>query len=247
MADVSIIVADTSRMTAIRDGVKLPGRCMHFNSGSLASAMESIRAYRPKIVAIDAVFAQTAPGVAFIERVDALDVIGCTIRLIIQHEGRWVTAPRDGMETAKQEAPVIVPPPKPTVVTPTPQAATEVAKAISAAAQQAVVSTRRAPRFAVRTKIDAVVDNAHASLIDISILGAQIVSVPALRPNQKIKIGLPDTDDILNVVASVAWSMFELSGEPRYRVGIEFSGAAQQALEEYRLRHCADTPIGPRG
>ena len=146
MADVSIIVADTSRMTAIRDGVKLPGRCMHFNSGSLASAMESIRAYRPKIVAID-----------------------------------------------------------------------------------------------------AVVDNAHASLIDISILGAQIVSVPALRPNQKIKIGLPDTDDILNVVASVAWSMFELSGEPRYRVGIEFSGAAQQALEEYRLRHCADTPIGPRG
>src|SRR5262249_50836164 len=50
MADVSIIVADSSRMAAIRDGVKLPGRCMHFNSGSLASAMESIRAYRPKIV-----------------------------------------------------------------------------------------------------------------------------------------------------------------------------------------------------
>jgi hypothetical protein len=76
------------------------------------------------------------------------------------------------------------------------------------------------------------------------------VSLPTLRPNQKIKVGLPDKDDdVLNLVAQVAWSMFEQSQnrpEPYYRVGIEFTDAAQQALDAYRRRHCTDQPIPVR-
>jgi len=53
-SDTSIVVADPANLTAIRDGASLPGRVMLFASTSLGSAMESIRAYRPKIVAIDA-------------------------------------------------------------------------------------------------------------------------------------------------------------------------------------------------
>lgn len=229
MSDVSILVADVSRMTSIRDGVRLPGRMMHFTSGSLGSAMESIRAYRPRLVAIDAAFAGTPPGAAFVERVDALDVPGCAVRLIGQQDGRWVTVPRGGSPPVAPPKPATVVPPKPAIVV--------------APAPSLAVNTRRAPRFAVRNPIDAVVESGCARLVDLSVLGAQIVSQPALRPSQKIKIGLPDTGDLLNVIATVAWSTFELTTPaPRYRVGVEFTGAARQALEQYRLRHCAEQP-----
>jgi len=43
-----------------------------FASAALASAITSIQAYRPKIIAIDAIFAETPSGAAFIDQVDPL-------------------------------------------------------------------------------------------------------------------------------------------------------------------------------
>jgi hypothetical protein len=239
--EISVVVAEASRLQAIRDGISVPGRAMHFTAGNLTGAMESIRMYMPKLVAVDAMWAQTPPGVAFIERVDQLSIAGGDIRLIVRLEGRWITTPRrpgHGVVTvsgaAAASAPSVAVAPVPAVV----------------AARVAALSTRRAPRFLVRDPLRAVVENGAASLVDISVLGAQVVSQPVLRPNQKIKIALPDTDDMLHVMAHVAWSTFErplLVVDAHYRAGIEFTGAAQQALEDYRRRHCADEPIPYRG
>jgi hypothetical protein len=223
--DVSIVVADPARLGAIRDGASLPGRAMHFATSNLASAIESIRAYRPKVVAIDAIFAETGAGATFLDRIDALNIAGCTILLVVDHDGRWVTMPRSGaqpLSEARRSTPSIV----------------------IARAEQS--NTRRAPRFLVRGPLDVTVENGSASLVDLSVLGAQVVSQPALRPRQKIMIALPDTEEPLNVVAQVAWSTFEKpqpEAEPHYRVGLEFTGAMQQTLEGYRQRHCAEQPI----
>jgi len=220
MADVSIVVADAKHLPSIRASVKLPGSMMHYTSGNVGSAMESIRAYRPKIVAVEENFADTFPGRAFIDRVEALDVAGCNICLITQDGGRWTTAARSASAVAPTPPAI---PTKTPVVTPP-------------------ASTRRAPRFAVKNRIDAIVDGGPAGLIDLSVLGAQIVSEPVLRPNQKIKLDLPDTSDLVSVVGMVAWSSFELAHstqqQPHYRVGVEFSGAARDTLERYRLRYC---------
>jgi hypothetical protein len=239
--EISVVVAEASRLQAIRDGLSVPGRGTYFTAGNLTGAMESIRMYLPKLVAVDALWAQTPPGVAFIERVEQLPIVDGDIRLIARLDGRWVATPRrpvHGVVTASgaaaASAPAIVAAPAPALV----------------AAQIAAISTRRAPRFLVRDAVNAVVENGSASLVDISVLGAQVVSHPVLRPNQRIKIALPDTDDMLHVTAHVAWSTFEkpqLVTDAYYRAGIEFTGAAQQALENYRRRHCADEPIPYRG
>jgi hypothetical protein len=245
-SEIAIVVADVSRMAAIRERVQLPGRMMHFTAGNIASAMENIQTHRPKIVAIDALYAQTPSGAAFIDRVDALAVAGSTIRLIAQHEGRWVTTPRGGFEMANASQPLV----SPALAAPAPQVVAAVTGAVAIAAPVAALNTRRAPRFPVRNPVDALVESGRASLVDISVLGAQIVSRPAVRPNQKIKVGLPDTDEMLNLVAHVAWSTFErpqADAEPHYRAGLEFTSAAQEALEDYRRRHCADQPIPYRG
>jgi hypothetical protein len=244
-SDVSIVVADSGSLNTIRDTASLPGRVMPFASTALASALASIQAYRPKTIAIDAIFAESPSGAAFIAQIEPLMRLGGSILLLIEQDGRWSAVPRGSAQAKKQTPRVIVTAPEPRIEKPSLRAVAAVSTT-AAAAQAEIVSTRRAPRFLVRNPINVTVESGHASLVDMSVLGAQIVSGPALRPKQKIKVDLTDENKTLSVIAQVAWSMFEklpAQAEPHYRVGIEFSGAAQQALEKYRQKHCTAQPI----
>jgi hypothetical protein len=249
-SDVTIVVADASRLTAIREGASLPGRVMPFASAALASAITSIQAYRPKIIAIDAIFAETPSGAAFIDQVDPLTRGGSSILLIVEQDGQWVTMPRSSGRGRTQSPRVAGTASQPRIITPSTQAVAAVSNIVAVAPHSEPVNTRRAPRFLVRDRLEVIVESGHASLVDLSALGAQIVSLPVLRPRQKIKVDLTDTDQTLSVIANVAWSMFEMpqpTTEPQYRVGLEFTGAAQQAIEKFRRRHCAAQPIPHRG
>lgn len=230
---------------------------MHFTPGSVGSAMEAVRTHKPRTVAIDAIFGQTPMGVAFMDRIDALSIDGSSIKFILEHEGRWITAARRGANAPapETETPALKPKrkhsePPPDIETASPELVAAIAAAVEAGEPLAPLSTtRRAPRFAMQGTVDALVENGHANVIDMSALGAQLVSVPALRPNQRIMVSLQDDDISLNVIAQVAWSSFERPSkeiEPYYRAGIEFTGPAKDALEDYRQRHCAHDPIPAR-
>ena len=243
-SDVCILVADLTRMTAIREGASLPGRVMPFSSVSIGSAMSSITAYRPKIVAVDALFAQTPAGAAFVDQVAALRIGGSRILLVAEEGDGWITMPHS-MLAVLQNARSGAAAPEPPAPAIKPALAAVPAIVAVPAAPAAAGSTRRAPRFLVRGPLNVVAESGQANLVDLSTLGAQITSQPVLRPRQKIKLSLPDADDVLNVVAQVAWSSFErprLQVEPYYRVGLEFSGDARDSLEEYRRRHCIEQP-----
>jgi len=245
--DITILVADPSKIAAIRESLSFPGRVMTFASGSVASAMESVRAYRPKVLAIDAIFAQTPPGAALVDRVGALAIPGNSILLLVEHDGRWAATPLGNGRTPAQSRSSAVAAPQGGLVAPSQQIVETLART---AAYAEAVNTRRAPRFLVRGPLDVSIESGCASLVDLSVLGAQIVSLPALRPRQKINLALPDNEDMMSLIAQVAWSTFERpqpQTEPHYRVGLEFTGAAQQALEAYRQRHCGDQPIPVRG
>ncbi|HET8944242.1 MAG TPA: PilZ domain-containing protein, partial [Dehalococcoidia bacterium] len=87
-----------------------------------------------------------------------------------------------------------------------------------------IVYSRRAPRFRVAS-MHAIIDGNPALIIDISMIGAQVVSSTALRPNQRIRMSL-EGDQGLRFNAAVAWATFELPAEgPRYRAGIHFHDA----------------------
>ena len=234
-SEISIVIADPTRMPVIRDRLQMPGHVMHFSAANLGTAIDNIRSYQPKLVAIDVLFARTQSGAAFVERIERLASADSEIRLITNIDGKWVTVPR---ESAPGFAAVAA------------AAGATVQGPPAVAARTVAPNTRRAPRFLVRDPLSALVENRPASIIDISVLGAQVVSHPALRPNQTIKVALPDTGEMLRVTAHVAWSTFEkpkLVTEAYYRAGIEFTDAAQLALEDYRLRHCAQEPIPYRG
>jgi hypothetical protein len=220
-AVVTILIADTQRLTAMRDGLDLPGRVLRFSNSNLASAFESIRAHQPGIVAIDALFAQTPEGRAFVDRVGQLAIPQSEIHLVALVNGAWTMTSVEATPD-QAEAPMagLVP-----------------------------LNTRRTPRFMVLKAIDALVEGRPTHLVDLSVLGAQVISVPVLRPNQRIKITLPDTDEALQLTAHVAWSIFEKprrSQDPHFRAGMEFSDAAARALEDYCRRYCSGDPLSER-
>lgn len=88
-----------------------------------------------------------------------------------------------------------------------------------------IVYSRRARRFRVDGEMQVIIDGNPARIVDLSMVGAQVISATSLRPNQRIRMSL-EGDHRLRFNAAVAWANFELPVEgPRYRAGINFQDA----------------------
>lgn len=95
------------------------------------------------------------------------------------------------------------------------------------------VNTRRAPRVRLASAIDVLVDAEPVILIDVSIVGAQVMSPTVLKPNQLVRLSLPGVEHC-RLSGKVAWSWFEIPMDgPRYRAGVEFVRARQEAVDEF--------------
>ena len=236
-SDLTVVIADVTRKATLASGFRLAGRILQFTNRDLSSALDAIRTHEPRMVAIDTIVAQTQQGQGFIKRIENLAVPGCAIRLIVRTEGVWTTAP------------LALPPPNtgaPSAASaPSASASPSPLRSAIVAAPQAGANTRRAPRFPILDALGAEVEGGQANLINISVLGAQVVSHPVLRPGQTVKIALPDAAEVLRLTASVAWSTFEQTnhGAAVYRAGVAFSDATKEALEEYCRCYGAENPL----
>ena len=101
--------------------------------------------------------------------------------------------------------------------------------------------TRRAPRFKMAPNVTAQVAGKTATLIDLSVVGAQIVSPAALKPNQQVAVALPAGAGSAPFTASVVWTSFEIppGGAPRYRAGLDFPDADAELVGSFCERHKA--------
>ncbi len=98
-----------------------------------------------------------------------------------------------------------------------------------AAAELRIVFTRSAPRFRI-ADLHAMIDGNPAQVLDISLVGAQVVSSTSLRPNQRVRMSLQG-EHAMRFNAAVAWATFELPAQgPRYRAGIQFHDANAAVL-----------------
>jgi len=224
---LTVVVADPQRMTALRDGLPTPGRVLRYPTSNLASALESIRANQPGLIIIDGAFLQGEHGHGFLQRVHNLGLQKLVLQQAVFDHGHWTMVALD------QAIPEQRPADNQRVV----------------AVKQAGLETRRAPRFAVQDIAQALADGAPIDVVDLSVLGAQMISQPMMKPNQKIRIGLPEADGGITLTANVAWSVYEKVASkpaPHFRVGIEFSNTEAENLDEYCKRHCKPDPLPVR-
>jgi hypothetical protein len=192
-----------------------------FSDADALKALEAITREKPPAVVLEKLFAATSRGAALIKRIKAdPSLSGCEIK-IVSHDGKLLTAKKK-----KEAAAVATPAAK------EPSSAPAVAVTPPAPLDQR--GTRRAPRFTVVNGIEVTIDGKPATLINVSVVGAQVVSPTILKPNQRVRMTLPDPEGPIRLMAGVAWAAFEMprSG-PVYRAGIEFFDAEAGNLDRF--------------
>jgi hypothetical protein len=116
------------------------------------------------------------------------------------------------------------------------------ARAVIAAASRplAIGAGRRVPRYQIEDGVATIVKGARSALVDLSVLGAQVISESVLRPNERVAVRILEEGGDIQMRAAIAWSMFERSlvaRLPQYRAGLEFTAADAEILERYCRHH----------
>jgi hypothetical protein len=183
-------------------------------------ALEAITRQKPAVVALERMFAATSRGAALINRIKAdPSLAGCEIRVVAHDHGyartpAGATPPAPAAQAAAAQAAPVVPP--------------------SPAPPLDQRGTRRAPRFPIVEEVEVLVDGNPAVLVNLSVVGAQVVSPTILKPNQRVRFSLPDAVRPLRFSAGVAWAAFEMPKTGvQYRAGIEFYDADPDGVGKF--------------
>ena len=227
MAD-TVLIAAPEHLTALKNHSSFAG-AQAFPDADALKALEAITKDKPKLIVLERTFAATSRGAALIKRIKADPaLVGCEIK-IVAHDGTPATGKKKKGDGAAAAAPAA-----------TEAAATEAAVKAAAAPPAPTKApldqrgTRRAPRFNVVGGIEVLIDGKPATLINLSVVGAQVVSPTILRPNQRVRMVLPDAERQLRFAAGIAWAAFEMpKAGPHYRAGIEFFDAEAENVDKF--------------
>jgi PilZ domain-containing protein len=231
MPAAALLIAAHNLMAALQEQVDVTGEVLRFADNEPIQALQAIMQYRPPLIVLERLFAATPRGAALINRIKNDPSLGvCEVR-VMSHTG-------DYARQVVKPSQIVIPP------------LIEAVEEMTAAEEQADASvatvetvrldwqgTRRAPRHRVRAGLEIQLDGNSATIIDLSIFGAQVVSGTVLRPNQKVRISLPGDEFVMRFRAGVAWAKFELAHAqmkgPHYRAGLEFMDADASAIEQF--------------
>jgi len=225
-----VLVASSDLLPALKERASEEGgELLAFTDAEALKALEAITRERPRVVMLERVFASTPRGSALIHRIKADPKLSETVVSI-------VTPDTDLKNLLQQSSEGNLPG--------VDAGGVVAGAAISPAADAKPLDqtgTRRDDRYKIKAKVNVLVDGNLASLVDLSIVGAQVVSATVLKPNQRVRMSLVDEEGTVRFRASVVWASFEIppGGSPRYRAGLAFIDANSSAIDAYCSRHKA--------
>ena len=215
-----VLIAEPDQLSVLK-GRSEYSDAQAFTDAETPAALEANMTGRPDIVAIERIFAKKSRGAALINRIKAdtsLETV--EIRIVSAESGASKSSGRGGSAAVPAAGP-------------SGAAATAAAVATPPAALDQK-GTRRAPRFRIIEGIEVLIDGNPAMLVDLSTVGAQVVSGTLLKPNQRVRLSFTEGAKPVRFSAGVAWSAFELpKAGPRYRAGIEFFDADPDAVGRF--------------
>ena len=207
---ITVLIAASNHLAALKQHPDLTDAEPFADTDAL-KALDAITQRRPQVVALEHSFASTARGAAFINRIKADPALAaCEIRILEAESGATPgTSPAGG--TSEASAPAAPP---------------------AAALDRS--GTRRAERHVVSRNVEVLIDGNPATLVNISIVGAQVVSMSSLRPNQRVRMSLVDATRPMRFNGVIAWASFEMPKEgPRYRAGVNFYDASPDMVARF--------------
>lgn len=218
-------------MPALRERIGTPpsgGDVLVFPDTEPIKALQAIIEQKPGLVVLERLFAATPRGAALVNRIKSDPALAHAEVRVMSHTGdysRQVVKARKAVPAA------------PVAHAGGTGAATTSASVVTEEAPKPLDwhGTRRAPRHRIRAGLELQLDGNPAVVVDLSVVGVQVLSPTVLRPNQKVRISLPSNDLTLRFRGAVAWAKFELPKDgdagPQYRAGVEFMDADAQAID----------------
>jgi hypothetical protein len=206
-----ILIAAPELIPALRERVGDDDEVLTFSDSEPLRALEAITSQRPLVVALERLFAASPRGAALIARIKADPALDHSEILVLSHDTPYQrVSRRAGSHATGSEAQL---------------------RQDGPAAPLLDRGTRRAPRFRIRDGTEASVDRLPARLIDLSAIGAQVISPGVLRPKQSVGVVLGGSGARIQVAGVVVWARLELSPTgPAYRAGVEFTDPDQEAV-----------------
>ena len=98
----------------------------------------------------------------------------------------------------------------------------------------------RAERLTIREGLAVQLDVTRMVLIDLSPVGAQVLSSTFLRPGQHVRMSVADKETALRLVATVVWVCYEgpsARGIAGYRAGLYFVNADPEGIAAFVARN----------
>jgi hypothetical protein len=233
MAARAVIIAATNLMDGLRARLDTDGELLTFADTEPIQALQAILQQVPQLVVLERLFAATPRGAALINRIRQDPQLQTVEVRVMSHSGDFVrqvggapsedTGPDIEVVSASNDTELLAP--IPTVT--------------STDRQLDWHGTRRAPRFPLRSGARIQLDGNPVAVVDLSTIGAQVVSATILRPSQRVRVSVPTDNFVMRFRGQVAWAKFELPNPkeaPRYRAGVEFVDADQAAMNDYCQR-----------
>ena len=232
MPAAALIIAAQNLMPALRERIETEGEVLAFADTEPIQALQAILEQRPTLIVLERLFAATPRGAALINRIKSDPQLGASEVRVMSHTGDYT---RQVVKPTTATPPPAVHPAASATAT-APQASGSPA-ATADAPRLDFTGTRRAPRFRVRAGVELQLDGNPAAVIDLSTVGAQVISPTVLRPNQKVRITIPVNDLMMRFRGAIAWAKFELPKAPvkapQYRAGVEFTDADAKAIDDF--------------
>jgi hypothetical protein len=215
-----VVIASAQHLPALKQRAEYAD-AQAFPDSDALRALDVINRERPSVVALERLFAATSRGAALINRIKADPALAaCEIRIVAHDSNYTRVSPRRPTD-AGAAAPVAVEEPP---------------SAAAGAQNLDWRGTRRAPRFKILEGVEVTIDGNSATLMDLSVIGAMVISPTTLKPNQRIRMSLPQEPRPIRFSAGVAWAAFEMpkgKAAPQYRAGIEFFDADADAVLKF--------------
>jgi CheY-like chemotaxis protein len=235
MSAPAVIIAALNLTPSLRERLAEEGELVTFADTEPIQALQAILEQRPRLIVLERLFAATPRGAALINRIKTDPQVSQAEIRVMSHTGDYTRVVSRGaaVEPAVVSAGNAF---SGTIDAASYESAEAPVATVEAPRQLDWHGTRRAPRFRIRHGVEIQVDGNPAAVIDLSTMGAQVVSATILRPNQRVRISVPTDDFVMRFRGAVAWAKFELprpTEPPRYRAGVEFADADPAAMDEY--------------
>ena len=186
------------------------GEVIEFADADALRALDAIHRRKPSVVALERLFAMSPRGAALINRIKSDPSLSQLEIRVLEHNSDYSR---------------VVP---------------RLAPAAPAAPAPDRSGTRRASRVKIRDRTTVLVDRRKVLLVDLSILGAQVIAFTGLKPDQQTEIALADSTDKITCASTIIWTSFDMSnGTPRFRAGLDFSDPDGGRIGAYAQRHKA--------